>query len=434
MGFSYDDALEFIHGTYKFGIKLGLENIGKLLELMGNPHKHLKYVHVAGTNGKGSTVAFLSSILMEAGYKVGIYTSPYLERFTERIRINGEEIPEADLARITLLVKQKIEDLLASGFNHPTEFEVVTSIAFQYYFEKKCDIVVLEVGLGGRFDSTNVIDTPLASVITTINYDHMDILGDTLEKIAFEKAGIIKQDGVVVLYPQPCGVEKVFADVASSKGAVIHKADFSRLKVNCSGIDGVCFDYKDFKSLRITLPGDFQARNAAVAVETVEVLRSAGWNISDDALRAGLLNTKWAGRFEVVAKNPVFIIDVAHNRECATALYSTLNKYFPGKKVHFIVGVLKDKDYEQMIRIVLPAAAGFFTVTPSSSRALDAKELANFIKSHCNDVTIGDRIDMAIEGALSAAGSEGIICAFGSHYFLGEVRKYIIDRSGVLSL
>ncbi len=432
MGFSYNDALEFIHGTYKFGIKLGLENIGKLLELMDNPHKQLKYVHVAGTNGKGSTVAFLSSILMEAGYKTGIYTSPYLERFTERIRINGEEIPEADLSRITLFVKRKIEDLLALGYNHPTEFEVVTSIAFQYYFEKKCAIVVLEVGLGGRFDSTNIIDTPLASVITTINYDHMDILGDTLEKIAFEKAGIIKQDGVVVLYPQPSGVEKVFEEVASSKSAVIHKADFSELKINYSGIDGVGFDYRGLMSLRIPLPGDFQARNAAVAVETIQVLRDAGWNITDDAVRAGLSNTKWAGRFEVVSKNPVFIIDVAHNRECAEALYSAINKYFPGKKAHFIVGVLKDKDYEQMIQAVLPAAAGFFTVTPSSARALDAKQLANFIKSHCNDVTISDRIDIAVESALSAAGPEGIVCAFGSHYFLGEVRKYIINRSGTL--
>ena len=174
---NYDQAIEYIHGTSKFGVKLGLENVKTLLDLMGNPHKNLRYVHVAGTNGKGSTVAFIGSILVESGYRVGIYTSPFIQRFTERIRINNDEISKEDLARIASFVREKVEIMVSKGFNHPTEFEIVTAIAFQYFFEQDCDIVVLEVGLGGRFDSTNVIDDPLVSVITTISYDHMDILG-----------------------------------------------------------------------------------------------------------------------------------------------------------------------------------------------------------------------------------------------------------------
>jgi len=202
---NYEEALEYIHGALKFGSKLGLHNIRVLLELMGNPHKKLKFVHVAGTNGKGSTVAFISSILIEAGYKTGIFVSPYIERFTERIKINNQEIPGADLARITGFVKEKVDIMVQRGENHPTEFEIVTAMAFQYYYENNCDVVVLEVGLGGRLDSTNVIDTPLASVITTISYDHMDRLGSTLPEIAFEKAGIIKEGGDVVMYPPPGG-------------------------------------------------------------------------------------------------------------------------------------------------------------------------------------------------------------------------------------
>ena len=213
----YDQAIEYIHSTFKFGVKLGLENIKALLDLMDNPHKKLKYVHVAGTNGKGSTVAFISSILIESGYRVGIYTSPYIQRFTERIRVNTDEISKQDLARITSFVRDKVESMVSMGLNHPTEFEIVTAIAFQYFFEKGCDIVVLEVGLGGRFDSTNVIDNPLVSVITTISYDHMDILGDTLSKIAFEKAGIIKDGTHVVLYPQSKDAERVLEEICREK-------------------------------------------------------------------------------------------------------------------------------------------------------------------------------------------------------------------------
>ena len=270
---TYDEAIKYIHGTHKFGVKLGLENIGKLLELLGNPHKRLKFVHIAGTNGKGSTVAFISNILIESDYRVGIYTSPYIEHFTERICINHEEISEKDLARITEKTKEKISELLKMGYNHPTEFEIVTAIAFQYFYEKSCDIVVLEVGLGGRYDSTNIIDTPLVSVITSISFDHMNILGNTLPKIAYEKAGIIKENGDVVLYPQLSEVEDVIENVSAQMSSKLRKVDFNLIKLKKFGTEGQTFDYGSYIDLNTKLLGEHQLKNAAVAITACQVLR-----------------------------------------------------------------------------------------------------------------------------------------------------------------
>ncbi|MCR4434887.1 MAG: folylpolyglutamate synthase/dihydrofolate synthase family protein [Clostridiales bacterium] len=426
---NYSEALEYIHGTKKFGWKLGLHNIGTLLELMGNPHRKLKYVHVAGTNGKGSTVAFISSILAEAGYKVGIYTSPYLEKFTERIRINGDDIPETELARITGFVKEKVDLMVERGENHPTEFEIVTAIAFQYYFESKCDIVVLEVGLGGRFDSTNIIDTPLAAVITTINYDHMEYLGNTLSKIAFEKAGIIKKGGDVVLYPQQPEPEKVFLDACRERNCTLHQVDFSRLCLKEYGMEGQVFDLGSYKELKISLLGKHQLKNAAVAVKTVEVLREKGIGIDEAAVRKGLMNAKWPGRLEVLCKEPVFLIDGAHNLEGVKNLAQNLSLYFPGKKVIFIFGVLKDKDYKSMAEVISPLAGRFITVTPENERAMDAKDLAILLKSYCKNVDASDTIEEAIEKSIALATSDDVICAFGSLYYIGDVRKHFRLRS-----
>ncbi|PNT94126.1 bifunctional folylpolyglutamate synthase/dihydrofolate synthase [Clostridium thermosuccinogenes] len=421
----YNEALSYIHNTLKFGVKLGLNNITSLLELMGNPHKKLKFVHVAGTNGKGSTVAFISRVLMEAGYKTGMYTSPYIERFTERMKINDEEISEEELSRITQFVKEKVDIMLARGENHPTEFEIVTAIAFQYFYENDCDIVVLEVGLGGRFDSTNVIDTPLVSVITTISYDHMDRLGDTLPKIAFEKAGIIKHDGDVVLYPQTAEVEKVFQDVCLERGARLHRADFSALKPESFDISGQTFSYKSYKNLKISMLGDHQVNNAAVVLEVMELLKDKGYKISENAIRKGLLNTHWPGRLEVLKRDPLFLIDGAHNIEGARALRDALNRYFPDKKKIFIIGVLRDKDYKAVIETVVPIASHFITVTPNSDRALPAAELGGFIKSYCKNVTISDTIKEAVCTSMKICSPDSMICAFGSLYYIGEVRRLL---------
>ncbi|MCX7920403.1 MAG: bifunctional folylpolyglutamate synthase/dihydrofolate synthase [Clostridia bacterium] len=421
----YDEALDYIHNTLKFGIKLGLHNISTLLELMGNPHHKLKYVHVAGTNGKGSTVAFISNILIESGYKVGTYTSPYLERFTERMKINNIEIAQDDLARITGFVKEKVELMVERGDNHPTEFEIVTAVAFQYFYESSCDIVVLEVGLGGRFDSTNIIKTPLVSVITTISYDHMDRLGNTLPEIAFEKAGIIKEGGEVVVYPQKREVEEVFEAACNERGAILHKADFKTINVIEGNVDGQKFDYAHYKGLSISLLGLHQVKNAVVALNTIEILKAKGYKITEESLRTGLANTKWPGRLEVVGKQPVFLIDGAHNTEGAVTLKETLDQYFPGKHKIFIVGVLRDKDYKSLIEAVIPGSEKVIAITPNSERALPAEELAIFIGNYCKNVLVGATIEEAVEKALALSSGDDVICAFGSLYYIGEIRALL---------
>ena len=419
----YDEAMEYIHGTLKFGSKLGLHNMGVLLKLMGDPQKKLKFVHVAGTNGKGSTTAFIGSILMEAGYRTGIYTSPYIQRFTERIRIGRDEIGRDELAEITAFVKAKVEKMLAMGENHPTEFELVTAIAFEYYCRKGCDIVVLEVGLGGRFDSTNIIDTPEAAVITTISYDHTDRLGKTLPEIAFQKAGIIKPGGDVVIYGQSGEVEQVFEKACSERGAYLHRTDFSSLALHDFGMDGQIFSFEGYEKLRIGLLGEHQVRNAAVALKTAEILKNKGYHITEDILRKGLLNTKWQGRLEILSRDPLFIIDGAHNPEGAAVLRKALDQYFPGRPVTFIMGVLTDKDYASMMKIILPGCKKMIAVTTGSPKALPADALAKAASCYCKNVRISDTIERAVSMCMESASAEDVICAFGSLYYIGVVRE-----------
>lgn len=423
---TYEEALDYIHGSHKLGWKLGLHNITKLLDLMDNPHKKLKCVHVAGTNGKGSTVAFISNILIEAGYKVGIYTSPYLERFTERIKVNHSEIGKEELARLTSFVKQKVDAMLQMGENHPTEFEIITAIAFQYYCEQKCDVVVLEVGLGGRFDATNVINDSLVSVITTINFDHMQWLGNTLPGIAFEKAGIIKQNGDVVIFPQPDDVMKVFRQVCDERGARLHVVDFAGIRLLKFDIDGQVFDFNELKGLEISLLGKHQLKNAATAVQACQILCQKGFNITVDSIRQGLKKARWPGRMEVLRKNPVILIDGAHNAEGAKALRNALTEYFPNKRIIFIMGVVKDKDYKSMIEEILPIADSFITVTPNSERALSANELAIMLRNYCKNVLISDTIEDAVKASLDMSRSEDVICAFGSLFYIGAVRSLLV--------
>jgi len=419
---NYEEALSYIHGTLKFGSKLGLHNIGALLGLMGNPEKKMKFVHVAGTNGKGSTVQYISSILVESGYKVGIYTSPYIQRFTERIRIGDREINEEDLARITGLVKGKVDIMLGKGENHPTEFEIVTAVAFQYYCESNCDIVVLEVGLGGRFDSTNIIGTPELAVITTISYDHMEWLGATLPEIAFEKAGIIKQGGDVITYGQTEEVEAVFQKACSERGAKLHKTDFSCLKLAEYCLDGQSFDFRAYRSLQISLIGSHQIKNAAVAIDAARLLIKKGWRITEQSLREGLRKTKWPGRLELISGNPAFLIDAAHNTEGAEVLRKALDEYFPGKRIVFIMGVSNDKDYRAMARIVLTRCTAVITVTPISLKALPAAKLAVVAENYCRNVLISGTIEEAVRISLELAAPDDLICAFGSLYYIGGVR------------
>ncbi len=421
---NYEAALEYLHGTLKFGSIFGLDRITKLLDLMGNPQKKLKFIHIAGTNGKGSTTAFISNILLEAGYRTGMFTSPYIQRFTERIKVNNTEISNYELAEQVLKIKGKIEEMVSNGYEHPTEFEIITAAAMEYFYIQNCDFVVLEVGLGGIVDSTNVIDLPEVSVITTISMDHMDRLGDTLGEIAAQKAGIIKQNGLVVLYPQEQEAEEVINKVAKEKNAKIHKVDFSTLSKKSFGLEGQIFEYKDFENIKIGLLGDHQMRNAAVAIDTCELLCNKGVAITHRNILEGLENTTWPGRLEIINENPLVMIDGAHNLEGGQALNSAMDKYFIQKKKIFIVGFLRDKDFKGIMDMLSSKADTIITVTPNNDRAVPSAELAKFLKIYSCTVIDGISIQNGLRIAVGLADKESVICAFGSLYMIGEIRGH----------
>ncbi len=421
---NYNEAVDFIHSTKKLGNKLGLENIKRLMDTLGNPQDKLKFVHIAGTNGKGSTAAFISSILIEAGYKTGIFTSPYIQRFNERIRINNNDIENDDLAKTTALVKENIENLVAEGNAHPTEFEIVTAIALKYFYDKNCDIVVFEVGLGGRLDSTNVIQTPELSIITTISYDHMEYLGETLQEIAFEKAGIIKPNGDVLVYPQEDSVKKVFEDISLERNAKLHKADFSTIRPISHSLDGQVFDFEKYKNLQIKLLGNNQLKNASMAIKAAELLASKGFKINEEKIRQGLLKAEWAGRFEVLCKKPVLVIDGAHNVQGIEAFVENIETYFLKQKITFVAGVLADKNYKEMFEKVIHLAKKFLTITPDNPRALSAEDLKSFLNNYIEDVQAFESIEEAINNAIKNIDDNDVICVFGSLYFIGEVRDF----------
>lgn len=417
-------ALEYIRESLKFGSILGLERIEGLLERMDNPHRKLKYVHVAGTNGKGSTVAFISSILLSAGYRVGTYTSPSIERFNERIRVNCEDIENEALARITTDISGHIESIESEGLENPTEFEITTALAFQYFVDKACDIVVLEVGLGGRLDSTNVIESPEVCVITTIDYDHMEILGNTLSQIASEKAGIIKQGSDVVIYPQDEEAEKVIYEKADSVGAKVRKADFDSIHILASDVFSQTFNYRELTGLTIRLAGLHQTRNASVAIEAAKLLKEKGWAIDEAPIRRGLESARWPGRFELLSEEPIFIADGAHNSQGVAMLRSNLEQLFPDRKITFIMGVLADKDYTEMISEMAPIAQRFITVDVDNKRALPCEELAEIIEEMDIEAIAAHDVHTAIRLAMLLAGNDGVICSFGSLYYVGKVREY----------
>ena len=419
---NYNEALEYIEGTLKFGSILGLERIGKLLDFLGNPEKKLKFVHVAGTNGKGSTVAFLSSILIEAGYRVGMYTSPGLHRFNDRIRVNNHDIEDESLARLTGIVKEKIDLMISENLESPTEFEIVTAIAFLYYLEKNCDIVVLEVGLGGRLDSTNIIPAPLVSIITTIDYDHMDILGNTLAEIAREKAGILKRGTELVLYPQQDEADSVIVKTAEELEIEVHRVSFEDVEILDQDEYRQSFK-KEGEVYTLGILGEHQIKNAATAMEAVNVLKKKGFLISDNHLKNGLSKARWPGRFEILSHKPLYVADGAHNLQGVKVLALNLRKYFEGKRIIFIMGVLRDKKYEEMLKEVLPLADSFIAVTPANSRALKAEELKEVIVKNGGKCTVSNSVADAIKFALDKAGDDKIICSFGSLYYISEVRE-----------
>lgn len=426
---NYQEALAYINDKDKYGSRLGLHSIGRLMELLGNPQKNLKYIHVAGTNGKGSTSSYLAHCLQSAGYKVGLYTSPYLERFNERIQINNMDIPDDDLARITEMVRDKANIMLQEGMLHPTTFEIVTAIAFVYYNQEKVDYVVLEVGLGGRFDSTNIIDTPLASVITTLDYDHVEVLGDTLAKIAYQKAGIIKEKGLVVSYPQKDEALQVLKEVSNDMNAELHIAPVENIRIKEETEFGSVFDfsYKDeiLENIKVSMLGEYQIYNASLALTTLLVLRDKKLiDITDEAIYKGIFNSRWKGRLEVLKRNPTILIDGAHNMEGITALANTL-KLFKYNKLILGVGVLKDKDYGKMAEVLAPLADKVVVTEARIPRKLDADILAEEIKKYVSDVYVEKDIKNAVDKAVELADEDDLIVFGGSLYLIGEVRTLV---------
>ncbi len=412
-----NEALEYIHSVSWTFCKPGLERIKKLCCELGNPQDRLKFVHVAGTNGKGSFCSMLDSVLRAAGFKVGLYTSPYIKIFNERMRVNGENIPDAALAKITERVKpiaDKMED-------KPTEFELITAIAFLYFAEEECDIVVLEAGMGGRLDSTNIIENSVLSVITGISLDHTAFLGDTVEKIAAEKAGIIKR-GVPLLFG---GTDESAAAVIENKAAEMGSAflrpDYSEIENLTSTLRGTSFSYKG-RAVKLNLLGLYQPRNAALVLEAVEILKDFGMEIPNSAISEGLLGARWSARFEIINHLPLIIFDGAHNPEGIASAVESIKHYFGAERVIVVSGVLRDKDYGYIAKRLSEVASAVYTITPDNPRALSAEEYASLISSlgieSLASPGIGDALRAAVERADRTG--EAIVC-LGSLYTYVDV-------------
>ena len=416
---TYEEALSYIHSICWKGSKLGLDRTRELLGKLNDPQKELKFIHIAGTNGKGSTAAMLSSILEEAGYRVGLYTSPFINRFNERMQVNHQPIPDEELAALTEYVRPHADAMADS----PTEFELITALAMVWFARQKCDIVVLEVGMGGELDSTNIIDVPEAAVIAAMGMDHVKELGPTMADIARAKAGIIKEGGRVVSYGGNPEADEVIAAVCRARNASLCQPDFSAIVPGDFGLEGQTFSYKGWRGLRIPLVGAYQMNNAAVVLETVEVLRQRGWSVSDEAVRQGLADTRWPARFEVLRRDPVFIVDGGHNPHGIRATAESLRRLFPGRKITFVTGVMADKDVEHILGLIVPLADQFFTVRPDNPRAMDAGELARRIEAMGAKATACASVRDGVDRAIQAEGPHGVACALGSLYMSGEVRS-----------
>jgi len=416
----FDEQLNYLQNLSHFTpskvvsgeYELSLNAISELLSLVGNPENQLKIIHVAGTNGKGSTIAFLSHILMAAGLRVGVFTSPALLNVTEQIRIDDELISEDDFAKEVISIKPFIDEMISKGHRPTTEFETVTVMALRYFLEKSCDIVLLECGLGGRTDATNVVSSPVLSVITSIGLDHTEILGSTLEKIASEKSGIIKQNGTAVVLEGPVSVLDVFRNKCLAENAELVIANRN---------------IEAFGNKPLGLNGKYQQINASLAVACAHKLRDKGFSISDEAIFEGLAKASWPCRFEVFDSKPVFVIDGGHNIDGITALRDSLLEKWPGRKFRFVVGVLGDKAYKSMMELVIPIASSFYTVTVPSPRALPADELSTYLNSVGAFSKSFASVEEVVNAAIADSSSDDIICAFGSLYYVGLVRDIIIS-------
>lgn len=426
---NYKEARVYLDEVSKYGSVLGLESMRELLRRLGDPQNELKFIHISGTNGKGSVLAYLSTILTGAGYRTGRYISPTLFSYRERIQVDGEYIEKESLARHVTAIAAAAEEMQKAGLPSPTVFEMETALAFLYFKEKRCDIVTLEVGCGGLLDATNVITTTLMEVIASISMDHTDLLGDTLAKIAAQKAGIIKPDTMVVSAQQKSEAAQVIEDTCKEQHCTLQMVDESRISNVHYGAEGQTFSYKTWENVAISLAGSYQIKNAALALEGVAALRKLGYALSDQQVREGLLHTAWRGRFTTLRRDPTVIIDGAHNPAAALELKESLERYFPGKTLYFVMGMFKDKDYAQVIDLTAPLARHIITVeTPGNPRAMPARELAEAVGKVNPNVEWADSVAHGVEKALAMAGKEDAVIVFGSLSFLGEAADAVNEK------
>lgn len=432
----YREALAWIHSIGRFGMNQGLQRIEALLGYLGDPHKKIKFLHIGGTNGKGSTAALAASVLQAAGYKTGLYTSPYLEQFTDRMSVNGKEISKADLADLVCVVRPLVEKIAQDpALGQPTQFEVVTAIAFAYFAETKPDLVVLEVGLGGRLDATNVV-SPLVSVITTVSLEHTHVLGDTVEAIALEKAGIIKEKTDVVTQAKGSALA-VIEEICRQKSAPLYRLgeDFRQERV-FGDLNGQIFHYygltRGFTGLKIPLLGEYQLDNAAVALAALELLDKKGFTLTEEAFRLGLLQVRWPGRLEILGRKPLVVIDGAHNLEAFRGLKGALLQTFSYRRMILVLGILKDKALEEILAEIIPLADILIITQPNSLRAADPLHLEKIaLTTFKKPALVEKKPVQALKSALSLASPEDLILIAGSLYLISEAR-HILLGAGIL--
>jgi len=418
-----EDTMKFIDNSKKFGSKLELERIKKLCELLGNPQDRLKFIHVAGTNGKGSTSVFINNILIDAGLKTGLYTSPFIYEFNERIQIDNIPISDEDLTEIMSTVAENTAKMIAEGFEHPTEFELITAAAFLYFEKKKCDIVVLEVGLGGIYDATNVINTAVMSVITSISLDHTDYLGETIEEVAKNKCGIIKEGVPVVSYirqnPKAFSVIENTAERLNSQIFIAEEEKLSDIKCNISGNEFV-YDGRCYKT---ELIGKYQVLNATTAITACEHLMSQEYKITYENIKKGIYRAKWPARFEILGRSPLVIADGSHNSDGMNAFVETAKEILDNKKVICVFGMLKDKDYGLCLKKLSEISDTIVVTEVDNPRRENVENLQKEAQKHFKNVYSEKCNNKAIQKALSLANDDDVVIALGSLYMMNDIKK-----------
>lgn len=418
---NYQQACFYIEECQQGRRRFGLNKLEEVLHQLNDPHKKLSFVHVAGTNGKGSTAAMLSSVLTKAGYKTGLYTSPHLMRYNERMKINGQDIPDEDFIEAAETVKEVCDKM--GGV--PIVFEILTLMALWYFAKEQCDIVILEVGIGGRIDATNCIPSPKAAVITQLGLDHTETLGDTLEKIAAEKGGIIKPGCYAVMAEQQDSAMDVVREICKQKQVSLTISFVSRMKVMSSSVEGQQIEDKEYGAIFLPLAGAHQVKNLANVLETVGVLKQQGYQISNDAVVDGIRQTKWPARMQRLCTNPDFLLDGGHNPQCVQAATEALKAFYPDKKVVFLTGMMQDKDTDRMLEEMVPLAQEFVCIHPDSQRAMDQNDMCRMLRERYGvQATACQTVNEGIRTAIKKAGDHAVVCALGSLYLAGEIQSF----------